>query len=507
MTNREGRKKRVKRVLDFSEHCHRPIALKVAYLGWVFHGFASQVQTTEPGRQTRHVEGGKSKLVEKELDTIEKHLFTALIKSKLVESRESCGYARCGRTDKGVSAFSQVVSLYVRTNFSKNEAAFSHKWAPIVRVDCPVIDRTKGFDMDQMEDETMDNHGSAMSGDPSQSRAELKPKAKVELEYVNILNRLLPSYIRVLAWAPTDSIFSARFSCCSRSYKYYIPSNGLDIAAMSEAAGYLVGEHDFRMFAKIDKSKDMNYSRRVISATVQAVTNVFADEAAAVHGPSTQPLISNPIGFHVFTIRATAFLWHQIRLIVHVLILVGQGHERPTVIRDLLDMNLHKSGVIEGREEQHILGRPAYDMASELGLVLWSCDFPHLRWSSSEEITDQILIGLKKLFQEHLSKTLLFARLMSDLLPTSSFSSIPQIQNLELLGYSGPMKSFKSIGERQRCEGVDSATERRNNKVKGLADVAENSGSTKRGVEMENSFEIQRTNIVKKTKTLLGSDD
>ena len=40
--------------------------------------------------------------------TIEAVLFDALLKTRLIESRATSNYHRCGRTDKGVSAFSQV---------------------------------------------------------------------------------------------------------------------------------------------------------------------------------------------------------------------------------------------------------------------------------------------------------------------------------------------------------------------------------------------------------------
>lgn len=80
---------------DFSRYHKRRVALKVAYLGWDYHGFASQ-ESTE--------------------NTIESHFFAALSKACLIESRADCNYSRCGRTDKGVSAFAQVVSLDVRSN-------------------------------------------------------------------------------------------------------------------------------------------------------------------------------------------------------------------------------------------------------------------------------------------------------------------------------------------------------------------------------------------------------
>jgi len=40
--------------------------------------------------------------------TVEAALFDALLKTRLIESRATSNYHRCGRTDKGVSAFSQV---------------------------------------------------------------------------------------------------------------------------------------------------------------------------------------------------------------------------------------------------------------------------------------------------------------------------------------------------------------------------------------------------------------
>ena len=62
--------------------------LKVTYFGWDYHGFAVQEIT------------GK---------TIESELFRALAVTRLIEGRETSNYHRCGRTDKGVSAFGQII--------------------------------------------------------------------------------------------------------------------------------------------------------------------------------------------------------------------------------------------------------------------------------------------------------------------------------------------------------------------------------------------------------------
>lgn len=97
-SNVETKKQNKQRPFDFTRYQKRHIALKMAYLGWNYHGFASQ-ESTE--------------------NTIEGHFFAALTKACLIENRADCNYSRCGRTDKGVSAFAQVVSLDVRSNLAE----------------------------------------------------------------------------------------------------------------------------------------------------------------------------------------------------------------------------------------------------------------------------------------------------------------------------------------------------------------------------------------------------
>lgn len=86
-TRRSKKKSGKKRPFDFSSHPRRHVALKLAYLGWAYQGFAVQDNTD---------------------NTVEARLFEALLKTRLIEDRQSSNYHRCGRTDKGVSAFSQV---------------------------------------------------------------------------------------------------------------------------------------------------------------------------------------------------------------------------------------------------------------------------------------------------------------------------------------------------------------------------------------------------------------
>uniref|UniRef100_A0A8C0FMR0 PUS3 synthase n=1 Tax=Bubo bubo TaxID=30461 RepID=A0A8C0FMR0_BUBBB len=76
-------KKRHQRPFDFGAYGRRRVALKIAYLGWGYQGFASQENTS---------------------NTIEEKLFEALKKTRLVDDRQTSNYHRCGRTDKGLNS-------------------------------------------------------------------------------------------------------------------------------------------------------------------------------------------------------------------------------------------------------------------------------------------------------------------------------------------------------------------------------------------------------------------
>lgn len=87
---KRGKKAVKNRPLDFFAHPRRHVALRLAYLGWAYQGFAVQENTD---------------------NTVEARLFEALHKTCLIQDRQSSNYHRCGRTDKGVSAFSQVTAV------------------------------------------------------------------------------------------------------------------------------------------------------------------------------------------------------------------------------------------------------------------------------------------------------------------------------------------------------------------------------------------------------------
>ncbi|CAH1370748.1 unnamed protein product [Tenebrio molitor] len=283
-------KSKIKRSFNFEKCKFRHVLLKFVYLGWDYQGYVTQEDTT---------------------NTIEHHIFNALTKTCLIESRATANYHRCGRTDKGVSSFSQVISIDLRSN------------------------------SDELEN---------------------------ELNYCKILNRVLPDDIQFIAWCPVDKDFSARFDCRNRTYKYFFPKGNLNIEKMNTASKYLIGNHDFRNFCKMDVNNGVTEFFRTISSV----------EISCYRGEE-----NCNYSIYILTIRGNAFLWHQIRCIVGILILIGQNRENPEVVLELLD--------IENNPR-----KPDYFMASEIPLNLYDCSYENVSWIYDRETVDNVTKNLSK---------------------------------------------------------------------------------------------------------------
>lgn len=85
------------------------------YLGHNYHGLASQVSAPDTIEVTLLLSTCWQQLLFSPRTRLQAFLFDALIKRCLIESREKSSYSRCGRTDKGVSAFSQIIALRLRS--------------------------------------------------------------------------------------------------------------------------------------------------------------------------------------------------------------------------------------------------------------------------------------------------------------------------------------------------------------------------------------------------------
>ncbi|KAM6045029.1 tRNA pseudouridine(38/39) synthase isoform 2-T2 [Theristicus caerulescens] len=377
-------KKRQRRPFDFGAYGRRHVALKIAYLGWGYQGFASQENTS---------------------NTIEEKLFEALKKTQLVDDRQTSNYHRCGRTDKGVSAFGQVISLDLRSNLSEGKKLNGHEGG-------------------------------------SEGRSD----GEEELRYTHILNRVLPPDIRVLAWAPVEPDFSARFSCLKRTYRYFFPCADLDVALMHAAAQRYVGTHDFRNLCKMDVANGVvNFQRTILSAAVTWV------ERGGETGPQ------DPFRLCQFEVTGQAFLYHQVRCMMAILFLIGQRMESPEIIDELLDVEKNPR-------------KPQYSMAVEFPLVLHDCEFENLQWLYDREVQEFNVTHLQQLWANQAVKTQVLRNMLRglDAAPVAAGKS-PGSGGTVLWGDAKPplcsqvsgfvegvkARTYKPLLARPKCEGLE----------------------------------------------------
>jgi len=147
--------------------------------------------------------------------------------------------------------------------------------------------------------------------------------------WVRGVNALLPDAVAVLWSRRVAPDFHARYCALSRTYRYVLLNRQvrlalaaryagwhhapLEVAAMRQAAAYLLGEHDFSAFR---------------SAECQAKNPVRTLHAIEIER----------IGERIdFTLRANAWLQHMVRNIVGALAYVGKGRHPPKWVKKVLD--------------------------------------------------------------------------------------------------------------------------------------------------------------------------
>ncbi|KAJ2708158.1 pseudouridine synthase deg1 [Coemansia spiralis] len=118
---------------------------------------------------------------------------------------------------------------------------------------------------------------------------------------------------------------------------------------MRTAAKRFLGAHDFRNFCRLDPAKQIqNFERVVFSIEINPVAPQVPFVGDGAH----------PMGrWWQLELRGTAFLWHQVRCMMAILFIVGQGLEAPDIVDRMLDV-------------EAMNGKPEYEMASDTPLVL-----------------------------------------------------------------------------------------------------------------------------------------
>lgn len=146
--------------------------------------------------------------------------------------------------------------------------------------------------------------------------------------WVRGVNSHLPDGVAVRWAQPVSDEFHARFSARGRRYRYLLLNRpqrpglwqgrvgwfhgALDLALMQDAAGRLLGEHDFSAFR---------------AAECQAKTPVKTLSRAEVRQCGSM---------FVFDFEATAFLHHMVRNLVGTLVYIGKGTQSPDWVDELL---------------------------------------------------------------------------------------------------------------------------------------------------------------------------
>ncbi|KXZ47646.1 hypothetical protein GPECTOR_34g805 [Gonium pectorale] len=144
---------------------------------------------------------------------------------------------------------------------------------------------------------------------------------------------------------------------------------------MRRAAAYFVGEHDFRNFCKPDVAAVRSFRRRIVSFTIDPV-----------------PTSSGEGGEHqvfALTVRGSAFLWHQVRCMAAVLLLVGRRCEAPELVARLLDVEATPR-------------KPQYSMAPEEPLLLYACGYEGLSFRRTPAAVEGVLGDVGGLLHRHL---------------------------------------------------------------------------------------------------------
>ncbi len=103
---------------------------------------------------------------------------------------------------------------------------------------------------------------------------------------------------------------------------------------MRDAAERLLGENDFRNLCKLDASKQIVSFKRKSYALRSAQFRSSSNTRGSGEDSAAQ---SPEASIYVFDLVGTAFLYHQVRCIMAILLLVGSGLEPPSVVTALLN--------------------------------------------------------------------------------------------------------------------------------------------------------------------------
>ncbi len=143
------------------------------------------------------------------------------------------------------------------------------------------------------------------------------------------LNNILPEDVVVVESRQVANDFHPRHCDCKKTYQYrilntplpdpnrrrntYFYRGKLDMEAMREAAGYIVGTHDFVCFMAAGSQ---------VKDTVRTVYSLCLDRSDDVI---------------TMTIQGNGFLYNMVRIIAGTLVMVGRGQMKPQEVENIID--------------------------------------------------------------------------------------------------------------------------------------------------------------------------
>jgi tRNA pseudouridine38-40 synthase len=152
---------------------------------------------------------------------------------------------------------------------------------------------------------------------------------------IKALNDVLPASIRVLEAAEVPSDFHARKSARGKTYRYrmyraaicppflagYVWHYPYPLVedAMQQAAGLVVGEHDFTSFAAVDPERGREEEE--VSKVRSVLFSSWERQGDEL----------------VYTVRGSGFLHHMVRNLVGTFVLVGKGTLKPSDLKQILE--------------------------------------------------------------------------------------------------------------------------------------------------------------------------
>jgi len=158
------------------------------------------------------------------------------------------------------------------------------------------------------------------------------------------LNNQLPGSIRVLRVEPAPTTFHARHSARRKTYEYRISCEAvcpptlapfvwsctwtLDVAGMQRAASYVIGEHDFTSFAATDPDLHARETEDGRSGKIEGKSAIRSIFASSWHREGS---------LLIYRVTGSGFLHHMVRNLVGTFVDVGRGRTPAEAIPGILE--------------------------------------------------------------------------------------------------------------------------------------------------------------------------